>query len=46
LKTGAEERKEVERHCKNCTMRSFINCTLHQMLLGRSNQGGSDLWGT
>jgi hypothetical protein len=23
----------------NCIMRGFINCTLHQILLGRSNQG-------
>jgi len=26
-------------------MRSFITCMLHEILLGRSNQGGWDGWG-
>jgi hypothetical protein len=27
---------------EGCTVRSFITCSLHQMLLGRSKQGGCD----
>jgi hypothetical protein len=27
---------------EDCIMRSFVTCTIHQVLLGRSNQGGWD----
>jgi hypothetical protein len=33
-------RDEVTGGWRNCTMRSFIICTLHQILSGWSNQGG------
>jgi hypothetical protein len=28
---------------EDCIMRSFVTCTLHQVILGSSNQGGSDM---
>jgi hypothetical protein len=33
------ERVEITGNGENCTMGSFIICTHHQILLGRSNQG-------
>jgi hypothetical protein len=34
------KRDEVAGGGEDCIKRSFINCMLHQMLLGLSNQGG------
>jgi hypothetical protein len=33
-------RDEVTKDSKNCMLRSFIVCTLPQILLGQLNQGG------
>jgi len=30
---------------EDCIMRSFVTCTLHQILLWRWSQGGRDGWG-
>jgi hypothetical protein len=38
LRVIFEPKEEVAGEC--CIMRSFVTCTLHQMLLGRANQGG------
>jgi hypothetical protein len=34
------KREEVAEDAEDCTMRSFITFTLHQILLGRSKQRG------
>jgi hypothetical protein len=33
------KRDEVTEEWENCTMESFLVCTHHQILLGRSNEG-------
>jgi hypothetical protein len=43
----ALRRMNKQRNGENCTMGSFIICTHHQILLGRSNQGewsGQGMW--
>jgi hypothetical protein len=34
------KKKKCQEAGEDCIMRSFITCTLHQMLLGCSHQGG------
>jgi hypothetical protein len=36
------KRKEVAEDGEDCIMRSFVTCTLHQILLGWSNEGECD----
>jgi hypothetical protein len=40
LKNVSEHKKE---DAENFAMRSFIICILHQIILGESNQGGTDM---
>jgi hypothetical protein len=40
LRIFGPKREEVVEAGGDYIMRSFITCTLHQILLGRSNQGG------